>query len=177
MAYPMWSYFPRNAEPPQWVTSFIAVVASAEQTISTVEKKTGLKSDQVLSHLSTGMAGMGFSVESGKTKEAKIVRPVLYGENGVPSVSYEIDAFHDDLGIAVEIEAGRGAHNNADYRDILRTSLILNADFLVLVMPIAYRSGESALTPAYKRTLGQLEAIYASRRLQLPFTGVLLVGY
>ena len=47
----------------------------------------------------------------------------------MPSVSYEIDAFHDKLGIAVEIEAGRGAHNNADYRDIRRTSLILNANY------------------------------------------------
>ena len=60
MAYPMWSYFPRNAPPPRWVTSFVGVVASAEQTISTVEKKSGLGSDQVSSHLSTGMAGMGF---------------------------------------------------------------------------------------------------------------------
>lgn len=177
MAYPMWSYFPRNAQPPHWVTSFVGIVAATEETISTVEKKTGLSSDQVLRQLSTEMTSMGFKVETGKTKDAKIVRPVLYGENGVPSVSYEIDAFHDELGIAVEIEAGRGAHNNADYRDILRTSLILNADYLVLVMPIAYRSGAAALTPAYKRTLNQLEAIYASRRLQLPFTGVLLVGY
>jgi hypothetical protein len=177
MAYPQWSYFPRNAEPPCWVTNFVAVVASSEETISTVEKKTGLSSDEVLKQLSTGMAGMGFKVESGKAKDAKIVRPVLYGENGVPSVSYEIDAFHDELGVAVEIEAGRGAHNNADYRDILRTSLILNAYYLVLVMPIAYRSGTAALTPAYKRTLNQLDAIYASRRLQLPFAGVLLVGY
>ncbi|WP_406815130.1 hypothetical protein [Mycobacterium sp. M23085] len=120
---------------------------------------------------------MGFKVESGKTREAKIVRPVLYGENGVPSVSYEIDAFHDELGIAAEIEAGRGAHNNAEYRDILRTSSLLSADYLVLVMPIAYRCGASALTPAYKRMLGQLEAIYASRGLPLPFAGLLLVGY
>lgn len=177
MPYPMWSYFPHNAQPPQWVTSFVGVIASSELTISTVEKKTGLSSDQVLQHLSTGMTGMGFTVESGKSKASKVVRPVLYGENGVPSVSYEIDAFHDELGVAVEIEAGRGAHNNADYRDILRSSLILNADYLILVMPIAYRFGASAMTPAYKRTLMQLEAIYASRRLQLPFSGVLLVGY
>ena len=69
------------------------------------------------------------------TKAAKIFRPVLFGENGVPEVSYEIDAFHDGLGRAVEVEAGRGAANNADYRDIDRTSLILDADYLVLLMP------------------------------------------
>jgi hypothetical protein len=159
------------------VQDLVEVIASAEHTISTVTTETGLRSDQVLKHLARGLTDLGFAVESGKTKTAKIVRPVLYGENGVPSVSYEIDGFHDELGIAVEVEAGRGALNNADYRDILRTSLILDADYLALVMPIAYRSGLSAVTPAYKRTLSQLDAIYASRRLQLPFTGVLLVGY
>lgn len=45
---------------------------------------------------------------------------MLFGENGVPQVSYDIDAFHDQLGIAVEVEAGRGAANNADYRDVVR---------------------------------------------------------
>lgn len=68
---------------------------------------------------------------------------MLFGDNGVPEVSYEIDAFHDELGIAVELEAGRGAANNADYRDIVRTSLMLDARFLALLMPIAYRTGSS----------------------------------
>jgi hypothetical protein len=42
-------------------------------------------------------------------------------------------------------------------------------------MPITYRSTTSI--PAYSRTRGQLDAIYASTRLKLPFEGVLLVGY
>lgn len=114
-------------------------------------------------------------MESGKTRAGKIFRPVLFGENGIPEVSYEIDAFHDELGIAVEVEAGRGAANNADFRDIVRTSLILDADYLVLMMPITYRSTSSV--QAFSKTRNQLEAIYASNRLKLPFLGVLLVGY
>jgi len=81
----------------------------------------------VLSHLCPGLVALGYAVESGKTKQAKIHRPVLFGENRTPSVNYEIDAFHDELGIAVEVEADRGATGNADYRDIVRTSLILDA--------------------------------------------------
>jgi hypothetical protein len=84
------------------------------------------------------------------------------------------------LGIAVEVEAGRGAAGNADYRDIVRTSLILDAHNMALLMPMRYRttSGQREhAIPAYERTRGQLSAIYASQRLKLPFDGVLLIGY
>ncbi len=101
---------------------------------------------------------------------------MLFGENGVARVSYEIDAFHDELGIAVEVEAGRGAANNADYRDIVRTALILDAQYLALVMPVDYRTGNQSIR-AYGRTREQLDALYASDRLKLPFAGVLLAGY
>lgn len=175
MPYPLWSYFPRNERPPAWVDDFVRVVNSVEDTISTVEVKTGLSSDNVLKELSPGLTALGYAVESGKTKAAKISRPVLFGENGVAEVSYEIDAFHDQLGVAVEVEAGRGAANNADYRDLVRTSLILDADFLAMLMPITYRS--TMAIQAYSRARGQLDAIYASSRLRLPFRGVLLVGY
>ena len=175
MPYPLWNYYPRNARPPEWVGGLVQAVANVAGTISTVEQRTGLSSDEVLRELSLGLTHLGYVVESGKTKAAKIFRPVLFGENGVPEVSYEIDAFHDGLGVAVEVEAGRGAANNADYRDIVRTSLILDAKYLALLMPITYRSTSSI--PAFSRTRQQLEAIYASNRLKLPFEGILLVGY
>jgi hypothetical protein len=73
--------------------------------ISTVDQKTGVDSDAVLGNLSGGLVALGYAVESGKTRPAKIHRPVLFGENGTPSVNYEIDAFHDELSIAVEVEA------------------------------------------------------------------------
>jgi hypothetical protein len=63
----------------------------------------------------------------------------------------------------VEVEAGRGAAGNADYRDIVRTSLILD--------------GREHAIQAYERTRSHLDAIYASQRLKLPFEGVLLLGY
>lgn len=48
-------------------------------------------------------------------------------------------------------------------------------------MPITYRisTGTSRATtvPAYRDARDMLEALYASRRLPLPFDGVLLVGY
>jgi hypothetical protein len=180
MAYPLWSFYPRNVRAPSWVASFVEVVQEAEAKISTVERKTGMGSDAVLSELGPGLQALGYVVESGKTLAAKIRRPVLFGENGHPEVNYEIDAFHDELGIAVEVEAGRGAAGNADYRDIIRISLILDARNMVLLMPVRYRTtaGQRAhVIPAYEKTRDQLSAIYASQRLRLPFEGVLLIGY
>ena len=64
--YPSWDYFPRNTRPPQWVEPFIANVRAAEQSISTVERKTGLDSDRVLQQLAAGLRELGFAVESGR---------------------------------------------------------------------------------------------------------------
>jgi hypothetical protein len=179
MAYPQWSYFPRNVRPPAWAIAVVEVVEKAETKISTVADTTRLKSDDVLSELRPDLIALGYVVESGKTRADTIRRPVLFGENGKAEVNYEIDAFHDELGVAVEVEAGRGAFNNADYRDIVRTSLILDARYLALLMPVRYRSGQQRQSTrrAYERTHGQLDAIYTSQRLKLPFDGVLLIGY
>ncbi|WP_288874282.1 hypothetical protein [uncultured Microbacterium sp.] len=180
MNYPAWSYFPRNARPPAWAVALIEVVSSARTVIDTEPSRPTdddrLTSDYVLSVLRPGMEHLGYVVESGKLATQRIRRPVLFGDNGRAEVSYEIDAFHDELGIAVEVEAGRGAMGNADYRDIIRMSLLLDAEYMVLMTPSTYRYGSTS-TSAFARTRDQLSAIYASDRLRLPFSGVLLVGY
>jgi hypothetical protein len=176
--YPAWKYYPLNSRPPEWVVEVVNVVNRAELQISTVDAHTGLSSDEVLAHLRPGLETLGFEVESGKGASQKVRRTVLYGENGRPEVNYDIDAFNDYLGVAVEVEAGRGAANNADYRDLVRTSLILDANYLILMQPYAYRSSKTAAPMhAYANSRAQLDAIYASRRLALPFVGILLIGY
>jgi hypothetical protein len=76
----------------------------------------------------------------------------------------------------LEVEAGRGAANNADYRDLVRASLMVDADYLILAMMREYHSGAQVMR-SYEQTLKRLDAIYASDRLKLPLKGVLLVGY
>ena len=144
--------------------------------IATDGTRRSLKSDEVLVQLAEGLRELGFVVETNKTRAGKVRRPVLFGENGRASVTYEVDAAHDELGIVLEVEAGRGARGNAAYRDLIRTSLILDARYLTLMLPISYTysSGSAA---AYRDGRDLLLAIYASRRLSLPFDGVLLVGY
>ena len=178
--YPRWEYFPRNVRPPEWVEPFVAEVRAIETRISTVDQGTGLHSDDVLRELAPGLRNLGYAVESSRSEVNRIRRPVLYGSNGRAEVAYDIDAFHDDHGIVVEVEAGRAASNNATYRDIIRASLILDAQYLVLLLPVTYRfsnRGEPASVPVFMRALDLLSALYASQRLPLPLRGVLLVGY
>lgn len=178
VTYPNWKFYPLNATPPEWVGDVVDAVNRKELDISTVDGHTGLSSDDVLAHLRDGLERLGFEVEKGKRASEKVRRTVLFGENGTPEVNYDVDAFNDYIGAAVEVEAGRGAANNADYRDIVRTSLILDAKYLILMQPFVYRSNPaSGGIHAYANSRSQLDAIYASRRLRLPFEGLLLIGY
>jgi hypothetical protein len=171
MAFPRWYYYPRNTAPPEWVGTFVHVVAAVEASISTPAGKT-LKSNEVLEKLCPGLQALGFEVEVGRTADQKVMRPVLFGQNGKPQVQQEVDGFHDELGVVLEVEAGQTRDNNSDLRDIIRASLIVDARFLALVVPITYRSGE-----VYTKSVELLDAIYSSSRLKLPLEGLLLVGY
>jgi len=73
-----------------------------------------------------GLRKLGYTVEASKAKVDRIRRPVLFGEQGAERVAYEVDAVHDELGVIVEIEAGRGARGNAVYRDLIRASLLVD---------------------------------------------------
>jgi hypothetical protein len=177
--YPAWCYFPTNTAPPPWVREFVAEVSAVRTSIDS-SLKLGRKSDEVLDALRLGLTHKGYDVEKGKSAADKIRRPVLFGDQGAPLVTYDIDAWHPDERIVVEIEAGRGAMSNAVERDLLRTSLIVDARYLVLGVMNEYHyttSGRPTMTPSYRNTNALLGAIYASGRLKLPFEGVLLFGY
>jgi len=177
MPFPSWIYFPLNEAPPDWARSLVDVVA-AVPAISTEKTKTGLSSDAVLAALAPGLMTLQYDVEAGKKQNAKVRRPVLFGEGGRQELEFQIDAFHDGEGIVLEVEAGRGAKGNATYRDLIRTGLIVNARFLALLLPVAYRFGTKEITSrAYDECNSLLRAVYASQRLKLPFDGVLLIGY
>ncbi|MBS1870027.1 MAG: hypothetical protein JSS99_10210 [Actinobacteria bacterium] len=173
--YPAWKFYPSRSEPPAWVTDVVEVFAAVGAEIDS-RTNHGVTSDAALALLRPGLVSLGFEIESGKTKAGRIKRPVLFGEMGRPRLAYEIDGFHPGHGIVLEVEAGRGAANNADYRDLIRTSLIVDAEYLVLAMMLQYRPG-TAVMRSYERTREQIDAIYESERLRLPFRGVLLVGY
>ena len=178
--YPDWSYYPATRRPDPWAEELLDLVASVRPRIDSAAGAEAASSDAVLGVLRPGLLERGYSVEVSKTRGDRVRRPVLFGPQGVERVSYEVDAMHDELGIVLEIEAGRGATSNALYRDIIRASLIVEARFFALGMMTRYRyrSGESITEAAsYEAARTQLDAIYASGRIRLPFEGVLLFGY
>ena len=177
--YPDWAYYPSWERPTEWAVQLVQVVAAARPDIGSRDIS-HLTSDKVLGFLRPGLEALGYQVESGKKRTEKIRRPVLFGERGTELVAYEVDAVHDELGVLVEVEAGRGARGNAVYRDLVRTSLIVDARFLALGVMSSYRhlsGGKQTDVASYRETKAQLDAVYASGRLKLPFEGLLLFGY
>jgi hypothetical protein len=171
-AYPQWKSYPVNLPAPKWVDWVLGSFRDVRPAIDSV-KNHGVKSNDALAAVKPGLESKGFEIES---KANRISRPVLFGENGEVQVDYRVDGYHPDFRVVLEVEAGRGAANNADYRDLVRTSLMVDSDYLVLAMMIEYRAAGQT-TKSYENTQKRLDAIYASNRLVLPLKGVLLVGY
>lgn len=153
----------------------ITAFAGAATTIATTDGHQP-KSDDVLAEIAPALIAAGYDVEQGKRAANKLTRPVLFGENGKPTVEYDVDAFHPEHQVVLEVEAGRGAASNADFRDIVRSSLLVGVRYLALAVMVEYRGGGRPIR-SYENTRNQLDAIYASERLRLPFDGVLLIGY
>lgn len=183
MSYPSWSYFPRHRRPPTWAQNAVHATAEAELAIHTRDADRSSdqsSSDAVLRSLRPGLVRLGYEVESGKKRDQKLRRPVLFGDDGEAQLTYEVDAFHEELGVVVEVEAGRGSQNGADFRNIIRASLLLDVRYLAMWLPINYhytQGGRPMSTAAYSNTRTTLSATYSSPRLALPLEGVLLVGY
>ena len=139
-----------------------------------------LTSDKVLSFLRPSLVALGYKIEEGKHKADLIRRPVLFGDEGSERVAYEVDGYNEEFGIVLEVEAGRGALGNAVYRDLVRASLIVGAEYLALGVMQKYRyrsNGKDSSVSSYRDTKAVIEAVYASGRLRLPFKGLLLFGY
>lgn len=170
--YPNWKSYPVNRPAPSWTEGVLDSFREVRATIDSIENH-GVSSNMALAALRPGLEAEGFDVENGPDR---ISRPVLFKENGGVEIEYRVDGFHPDHGVVLEVEAGRGAANNADYRDLVRTSLMVDSRFLVLAMMIEYRGGGQT-TRSYDNARKRLDAIYASDRLKLPLEGILLIGY
>jgi hypothetical protein len=176
--YPRYVYYPRWEAAPAWVAQVVQVFAQQQTAIDTAAQAN--VSDVVLQLLRPGLEAMGFQVEAGKLRAEKLLRPVFFGENGQPERQYQIDSYHPQERIALEVEAGRSTMGNAIYRDIVQMSLLVDVDFAVVAVPVAYRYGRGqrpTTADSYRTCQSILDAIYGGRRLELPFKGFLLIGY
>jgi hypothetical protein len=136
-----------------------------------------LSSNQALEILRTDLEVLGWTIETGKKADQKIHRPVLFGDQNEARVKYEIDGWNELHNAVLEIESGRGWMGNAFYRDLIRTSLISDAKYLVMGLRLSYTYGGVTSQNDFEKGRDQLDALYASGRLQLPFDGIMLFGW
>jgi hypothetical protein len=118
-------------------------------------------------------------VEGGKRKEQKIECPVFYGENSVPIIHYQIDAYHPAWKCTLEVEAGRAWMGHAVYRDLIQASVMVNVDHIVLVVPLSYKyttGGRLTVNLDYDYTCNLASALYGHTRFRLPYS-LIVLGY
>lgn len=165
-----WQYFPKSRELPELLGSVVDAVRTHEPEIDSEHHD--LRSDAVLALLRPDLEGLGFQVEVSKRAGDKIRVPVLFGRDGRLEKYFEADAHHVDAGVVMEVEAGRAYVNNQFLKDLFQACVMHDVDELVIAVRRIYNGGAD-----FERIVGFFETLYASDRLKLPLSGVLVIGY
>jgi hypothetical protein len=172
-------FFPQTEPPPSFLRTVVDVFQKHEGAISTRMLDKGLTSNGVLAVLKDDLLQLGFQVELGKSEADKISRPVFFGEDGVPTLKYEIDAYHSVWRCGLEVEAGRAWMGNAVYRDLIQAMVMVQVDFLILAVPNGYKyfsSNKEMVSPDYQRTVNLAKTLFGHNRVRLPY-GLGVIGY
>ena len=70
------------------------------------------------------------------------------------------------------MEAGQAVANNAFLKDLFQACMMHDVQYLAIAVRRMYIS-----SPDFERVCSFFDTLYASRRLVLPLTGVLVLGY
>lgn len=165
-----WSFFPRSDKPTDMALKVVEAFNSVAEQIDS--SKNELKSNQVLALLNARLSQLGFRVETGKSKAEKIRIPVLFGRNGKLEKAFDADAYHEQEGFVLEVEAGRGVVNNQFLKDLFQACMMHDVWYVAIAVRNTYKKNQDY--EIVERFFGTL---YASNRLSLPLKGVLVIGY
>ncbi len=164
-----WQFYPKSDEAPALVLAVVTAFKTASGIASVSSKAS---SNEVLDKVRPGLLKAGFAVESGKKSSEKIKIPVLFGENGSVEKSFDADAYHEEGGFVVEVEAGRGVTNNQFLKDLFQACMMQKVRYLGIAVRQTYNGNKD-----YEVVRRFFDTLYASQRLKLPLDGVLIVGY
>ncbi len=131
-----------------------------------------LKSDDVLAIIRPELETLGFTVEKSKRSDDLVAVPVLYGVNGKVEKSFEADGYQADSGYVIEVEAGRAVVNNQFLKDFFEACTMVGVEKLCIAVRNQYRSFMD-----FDRVCKFFESLYASNRLGIPLSGLLIIGY
>lgn len=131
-----------------------------------------LESNEVLNHVANDLKNIGYRVETSKKSSDKILVPVLYGLNGQMELRFDADAYNEEKGIVVEVEAGRAVTNYQFLKDLFEACVMSDVNYLVIAVRNEYRNSRD-----FEKVITFFNTLYTSNRLQLPLKGVLIIGY
>jgi hypothetical protein len=166
-----WVYFPKSSPPPQFGLRIVDIFEELAGSIDSA-KTANQPSDTVMARLRNALEKLGFRVEKGKSAEAKIVVPVLFGRRGKILKCFNADAHAPSQGWVLEVEAGRAVDNNQFLKDIFQACMMHDVLHLAIAVRNTYRNSDD-----FAKVESFLETLYVSGRLQLPLKGILLIGY
>jgi len=165
-----WIYYPKSTKP---IPLALQVVDAFQQGLTAIDSSLHeLPSNAVLAAITSGLLKAGFQVEIGKKALEKISVPVLFGINGRLEKSFEADAYHEQEGFVVEVEAGRGVVNNQFLKDLFQACMMHDVKYLAIAVRNIYRGSND-----FERVVRFFDTLYASNRLKLPLEGILIIGY
>ncbi len=131
-----------------------------------------LSSDGVLRAITNDLQTIRFRVEKSKAKDDKIKIPVLFSLNNKIDKFFDADAVSSDGKIVLEVEAGRAYVNNQFLKDVFQACMMPSVDYLILAVRNDYRGNDD-----FSKIFQFFETLYINGRLQLPISGIVLIGY
>ena len=165
-----WQYFPKSDRIPNHLADIVRVFEKEQFNFDS--EKYQYSSDEVLSFLRNGFEDLNYQVEKSKKRVDKIHVPVLFGKNGILDKYFEADGLNLETKTVIEVEAGRGVTNHQFLKDLFQASVMHDVEFLVISVRNIYRTSKD-----FDKVISFLDTLYASNRLKLPLTGILIVGY
>jgi hypothetical protein len=170
-----WTFYPKTDPLPVTLSPVVDVFERHFAAINSSKNDTNdlrLTSDKVLALVADDFVDLGYQVERGKKKEQKIRVPVLFGERGIASQAFEVDGWHEENKVVLEIEAGRAYTNHQFLKDIFETSMMVDIEYLVIAVRNIYNDHKD-----YSKISVWLETLFLTKRITLSLKGILLIGY
>ena len=171
-----YAYFPKDEIIPESIKTVINIFKTHEIEIDSNSNDSSneerLSSDDVLKILMTDFSSEGYIVEKSKAKKDKIRMPVYTENKEESNLFFEVDAWNENKGIVVEVEAGRALDNHQFLKDIFEAAMMTNVKYLVIAVRECYRGKND-----YLKIKKWIEPMYSTQRIKLDLKGLLLIGY
>ncbi|SRR6266480_2071053 len=140
--------------------AIVDVVRKHEASLRAIRNRKQVQSEDVLAILAKDLQKIGF----GQAPRRFELR----------TKAYEVDRFHKDIGVALEVEKGRVILGNQVYLDLFKFHVIPEVHYGAIILPSISR--EDTETP-FDSASAILELVGGGSRSGLNVEGLLLVGY